>query len=350
MVSELQGYGNVLYEIMNEPHNQWPSATIVNWHEAVADTLVAAGISQGLQASVDLGNPDVIQGLMPIQVSDGDTTPTTVDGRVCRTNVDPATDRYFYFALDPALNGTKPELFVTVDYHDSGSGSLMLQYDSTDSAPFPNDIYKNAPPAAFAGSGTWKSHTFHLTDARFAHRQNGGADFRVTRSQVEPLALDTVTVRDVGIVQQPASTLVRTGQTAPFTLTAAGNGPFSYQWQHEGDNLINGGDISGAQSQTLQIANASPQDQGSYRCILSNTVASVTSEPASLTLIAPGDYDMDNDVDQSDFGELQKCFAGISDHPPGCEWADLNGDGNVNADDLNLFLPCMNGPGRTPGC
>lgn len=65
----------------------------------------------------------------------------------------------------------------------------------------------------------------------------------------------------------------------------------------------------------------------------------------------PGDFDLDDDVDQEDFGQLQRC---LSDQPvtasPECGHADLTSDGYANEEDLTLFRSCMNGGQKPPGC
>ncbi len=67
-----------------------------------------------------------------------------------------------------------------------------------------------------------------------------------------------------------------------------------------------------------------------------------------------GDFDHDNDVDQADFGHLQMCLTGQSNAQgdPLCQDAKLDGDADVDIDDLMLFVPCLSGPAITPpvGC
>jgi outer membrane protein assembly factor BamB len=56
----------------------------------------------------------------------------------------------------------------------------------------------------------------------------------------------------------------------------------------------------------------------------------------------PGDFDGDNDVDQSDFGFLQACYSGSGvAYAPGC--ADVDLDRDVDQNDLAIFLRCMSG-------
>jgi len=86
------------------------------------------------------------------------------------------------------------------------------------------------------------------------------------------------------ITMQPDNITVQTGNLACFAVSVAGTGPFSYQWQKNGTNLSNGGGISGANTPALQIAGAGSGDAGSYRCVVSNSYGSVTSNAATLTV------------------------------------------------------------------
>lgn len=55
------------------------------------------------------------------------------------------------------------------------------------------------------------------------------------------------------------------------------------------------------------------------------------------------DFDVDGDVDQSDFGLLQRCFGIVGTIPPACNTFDLDGDGFVERDDTSIVLKCMTG-------
>lgn len=61
------------------------------------------------------------------------------------------------------------------------------------------------------------------------------------------------------------------------------------------------------------------------------------------------DYDGDGDVDQADFGVLQRCFTGTTPGIPTfddivCHCFDRNGDNDIDQDDMTLFTKCASGP------
>ena len=66
--------------------------------------------------------------------------------------------------------------------------------------------------------------------------------------------------------------------------------------------------------------------------------------------LADGDFDVDGDTDQVDFGLFQSCLGQTSVVPAGapCSGRDLNRDGQVNRTDLTLFRKCLSGPGVPP--
>jgi pectate lyase len=104
---------------------------------------------------------------------------------------------------------------------------------------------------------------------------NNIADF-VTSSN----AILTVNTNPVAPVfnSQPASLVVLAGSTVSFTVVAAGTAPISYQWNK------NSAPIPGATSSTLNLPNVQTADDGSYTVTASNSVGSVTSNPAQLTV------------------------------------------------------------------
>src|SRR2546425_2478765 len=83
------------------------------------------------------------------------------------------------------------------------------------------------------------------------------------------------------IATQPASQTVTAGQMATFSVVAAGSSPLSYQWEK------NGAAIPGATSVSYTTAATTLADSGSqFAVVVSNSVGSVTSNSATLTVTA----------------------------------------------------------------
>jgi len=67
----------------------------------------------------------------------------------------------------------------------------------------------------------------------------------------------------------------------------AGPAPVACQWQKNGVYLADGGNISGAALATLTISNITTADAAGYTAVLANTIGSVTSLVATLTVLVP---------------------------------------------------------------
>jgi len=79
------------------------------------------------------------------------------------------------------------------------------------------------------------------------------------------------------ITTQPISRTLNNGLAATFTVIATGTAPLSYQWYKNGTNLI-----TGATSSTYTVTNVSSTDEGTYKCVVSNSFGTVTSTDAVL--------------------------------------------------------------------
>lgn len=105
--------------------------------------------------------------------------------------------------------------------------------------------------------------------------------FALTLSgNVTPLAAPQITT-------QPQSQTNVTGITTMLSAVATGATPLIYHWQKNSTNLANGTHISGTTTNTLTITNLLTTDAGNYTVIISNSVGSVTSSIAALTVTAP---------------------------------------------------------------
>ncbi|HEX7294296.1 MAG TPA: PQQ-dependent sugar dehydrogenase [Pyrinomonadaceae bacterium] len=84
------------------------------------------------------------------------------------------------------------------------------------------------------------------------------------------------------IATHPANQSVLVGQSATFTVGASGSGTLTYQWQK---NMAN---ISGATSPTFTLQAAALSDNGAkFRCLVTNSFGTTTSNEATLTVSSP---------------------------------------------------------------
>jgi len=71
----------------------------------------------------------------------------------------------------------------------------------------------------------------------------------------------------------------------PLTLSVAayGSGTLAYQWTSNSVNLVDGGGISGSQSNVLTIASVGPRDNATYQLTVTNAFGSASSVAATVT-------------------------------------------------------------------
>ncbi|SFM63738.1 Por secretion system C-terminal sorting domain-containing protein [Chitinophaga sp. YR627] len=81
------------------------------------------------------------------------------------------------------------------------------------------------------------------------------------------------------IVNQPENKTVTAGDAVSFSVTASGGTPLSFQWQKNGAN------ITGATAATYSIAQTTQADSGQYRCVVTNPISTINSNPAKLTVL-----------------------------------------------------------------
>ncbi len=91
------------------------------------------------------------------------------------------------------------------------------------------------------------------------------------------------------ILQQPVSEVrcAGAGQGTKLTVIADGTGPFTYQWRKDGVDLADNANYQGAHKDSLLIIGLSAPTTGSYDVVVRNAAGSVTSDAATVTIIAP---------------------------------------------------------------
>jgi hypothetical protein len=83
-----------------------------------------------------------------------------------------------------------------------------------------------------------------------------------------------------GITVQPSNQTTVEGSNIVLSVVAGGTGPFSYQWNFNGTNIL------GATNATLTLTNLHPNQSGNYAVTITTPYGSITSSNASVTVIA----------------------------------------------------------------
>jgi outer membrane protein assembly factor BamB len=148
------------------------------------------------------------------------------------------------------------------------------------------------------------------------------------------------------ITVQPADSSVTLGQSAVFTVTAAGSPPLTYQWQKSGSP------IAGATSASYTTPATNAADSGSsYRVVVSNSAGTVSSNAAVLTVTsaipAPAGTDVltyKNDLNRSgqNLTESTLTLANVTSSTFGL-LRSLPVDGKVDAQPLYLSQLTISG-------
>ncbi|MCG3127722.1 MAG: hypothetical protein CHACPFDD_02592 [Phycisphaerae bacterium] len=155
----------------------------------------------------------------------------------------------------------------------------------------------------------------------------------------------------VQITADPANAGAEPGGTAVFSVSVSGDPPFTYQWRKGGVDLVDGGNISGATTDTLTISPVSVGDDGFYDVVVSNVCGSVESADARLVVgvCCPCDVNCDGSINGFDVDPMVVLLSGGGTPCSPCA-GDANGDGSVNGFDVDPFVDMLGGGTPCSGC
>ncbi len=246
----------------------------------------------------------------------------------------------------PASQSVCPNGTVTFAVTATGSGTLVYRWQKNGVDLADGGHYTGANTTTLTVSN---ADAADASSYRCVVSNAGGS----TTSNAAALTLKSATQ----ITRQPAPQQVAPGGTAVFTVAATGDGAIAYQWQRYGGNLVNGGHYSGTTSSTLTVTGVDAGDVGYYRCVVTAGCGLAITDEVVLVVdgpaYTPADFDLDGDVDLSDFASFRYCYNGPNQsptQPSSCGVADLDGDGDVDLADFGAFQACFNGPNQPPAC
>lgn len=155
-------------------------------------------------------------------------------------------------------------------------GTVTFTVSATGTQPITYQWRKNGATIAGATSATYVLNSITATDA-------GTYTVEITNpgGTVTSAGATLTVLVPPSITTQPTDKSVAVGSSAAFTVAATGSAPLSYQWRK------GGADISGATAATLSLSNVQVSDGAIYSVVVSNGAGSVTSENATLTVLAP---------------------------------------------------------------
>lgn len=170
------------------------------------------------------------------------------------------------FSTQPANQSVTVGHTATFSVTATGTAPLAYQWQKNNSNISGATSSSYTTPATVAGDDAAQFRVMVTNSAGSA--TSNPATLTVTAAPVAP-----------NITTQPANQTVTVGQTATFSVVAAGTAPLTYQWQKNNANVSNA-----TSSSYTTPATVSGDNQATFRVIVSNSVTSVPSNAATLTV------------------------------------------------------------------
>lgn len=217
-VPDTDAQGNPLtYQVSDPRPNDWWMALTGAAKQAlqgkatINDTIPTEGALQnrsnlGGEARWEVGS---IDRLTSVETSESGIETINVPVQGIVSAAVRSTGPYLHFDIDDGYLSNEidgKDVTIEVEYLDLGTGQFSLEYDGL------GGPYADGTDAVLTGSGQWRTHRFELTDARFANRQNGGADFRLVAPAGDLLVRRVSVVKESHLATEAQLGLINTGQ------------------------------------------------------------------------------------------------------------------------------------------
>jgi hypothetical protein len=163
-------------------------------------------------------------------------------------------------------------------------GSAMFQVTINDTPDVSLQWFKNTTAIPQATTTALKLANVQASDVATYYVVVTNPTATVTSAKVK------LTLGTVPVVSNPSDTGVVAGKSATFKVTATGTATLTYVWKvYSGGEgffpLSNNSTIAGATTATLTVKSATQGMDGyQYECIVTNTLGSDTSDPATLSV------------------------------------------------------------------
>jgi hypothetical protein len=268
-----------------------------NGNHSVAPSIMAQPANQAVIA----GQPATFS------VTASGTAPLSYQWSKNTSNISGATSAsYTTPATTTADNASKFDVVVSNSVSSVTSAQATLTVSAAPVAPSittqpANQTVTSGQTATFSvvATGTaplsyqWRKNTANIggaTSANYTTPATTSADNNAKFDVVVTNSVSSVTSAQATLIvnstpvastitTQPANQTVTAGQTATFSVVAAGTPPLSYQWQK------NGSDITNATAASYTTPVTTTVDSGTmFRVVVSNTAGSMTSNSATLTV------------------------------------------------------------------
>ncbi len=211
-------------------------------------------------------------------------------------------------------------------YTGANTGTTVNDLDGNFGSPFPGPLPSSTTQALyFPGAATAASTTnnadYALTPGAAVFTNNAPASFTVQSSCEEP-----------SVLTHPDPGHDRVGFDFTFSVAAEGSEPLSYRWRKDGDDIFDDARRMGTDTAALTISPLELGDTGTYDVVITNACGEEISDPATLTIFCPSDYDFNGFVNGDDFDAFVWAFV------QGDPSADFDENTFVNGDDFDGFV------------